>query len=162
VETRLISGYRLRLFRRTKVRWGGIDPHEKALLRGHADYLYGDLYHYTYKDISHHLRAVNSLTQIAAHEKQRRGRQVHVSDLLLRPVWRFWRLYLLSGTVWYGVPGFFAAVTSAVYVFLKYAKLWEHASARPSQPLPQDSPHRPGESLGGRRSSSHRADNLSA
>ncbi|MBI3756473.1 MAG: glycosyltransferase [Deltaproteobacteria bacterium] len=155
-------GHRLRLFRRTKVHWGGVDPHEKALLRGHADFLYGDLYHYTYRDISHHLRTVNSLTEVAAHEKQRRGKQAHVSDLLLRPVWRFLRFYLLSGTVRYGVPGFFAAVTSAVYVFLKYAKLWEHTSARPSQPLPQDSPPRPGESLGRRRSASHGADNLSA
>ncbi len=155
-------GYRLRLFRQAKVRWGGVDPHEKALIRGHADFLYGDLYHYTYRDISHHLDAINSLTEVAAHEKQRRRRQVRVSDLLLRPLWRFLRFYLLSGTVRYGVPGFFAAVTSAVYVFLKYAKLWEHTSARLSQPAPQDSPHRPRESLGGRRSSSHRTDNLSA
>jgi glycosyltransferase involved in cell wall biosynthesis len=137
-------GYRLRLFRRTKVRWGGIDPHEKALLRGHADYLYGDLYHYTYKDISHHLRAVNSLTEIAAHEKQRRGRQVHVSDLLLRPVAL---LALLPAGRHCAVRSSWLFAADFSSVFFKYAKLWEHTSARPSQPLPQDSTST-GESLG--------------
>ena len=66
-------GYRLRLFRKAKVRWGGVDPHEKVLLRGQADRLHGALYHYTYDDISDHLRAINGLTEVSSRELALRG-----------------------------------------------------------------------------------------
>ncbi len=154
--------YRLRLFRKDKVRWGGVNPHEKALLRGHAEHLYGDLYHYTYKDISHHLRALNSLTEVAAQEKQVRGKESRAATLLFRPLWRFLRLYLQRGTAIYGAAGFFVSVTAAFYVFLKYAKLWEYASSSQSESPTQDFASRPGESVGGRRSPSHGIDNISA
>ncbi len=132
-------GYRLRLFRRTKVRWGGVDPHEKVLLRGQADRLAGDLYHYTYENTSNHLRAINNLTDMAVRERAMRGKRTRHTDLLLRPLWRFLRFYVLRGTVAYGVPGFFAGVSAAFYVFLKYAKLWEHTTRQqsPSQHSPR-------------------------
>jgi hypothetical protein len=118
-------GFRLRLFRKAKVRWGGVDPHEKVLLRGQAERLHGPLYHYTYDDISDHLRAINGLTEVSSRELALRGKRTRTFDLLLRPWWRFLRFYVLSGGFRDGIPGFFVAVTSAFYVFLKYAKLWE-------------------------------------
>lgn len=117
---------RLRLFRKTKVRWGGVNPHEKVLLRGQADRLPGNLYHYTYDNITDHLRTINGLTDIAAHELALRGKQASVVDILFRPLWRFLRFYLLSGCIRDGRAGFFVSVTSAFYTFLKYAKLREH------------------------------------
>src|SRR5438477_414102 len=44
--------YRLRLFRRDKVVWGGIDPHEKVILHGRSRRLRGPLLHYTYRDVA--------------------------------------------------------------------------------------------------------------
>jgi glycosyl transferase family 2/lipopolysaccharide kinase (Kdo/WaaP) family protein len=144
-------GFRLRLFRKAKVRWGGVDPHEKVLLRGQADRLRGNLYHYTYDDIHDHLRALNGLTEIASRELALRGKHARLADLLLRPLWRFLRFYVVGGGFREGVPGFFVAVTSAFYVFLKYAKLWErttadHAHAEEAQ----HPPYRPGEEVGWR------------
>ena len=123
--------YRLRLFRRTKVIWGGVNPHEKVLLRGQADRVAGNIYHYTYDDITDHLRTVNDLTDIAAQELARRGVRVHVWDILFRPLWRFVRFYVLSGCMRDGKAGFFVSVTAALYTFLKYAKLWEHTLGKP-------------------------------
>jgi glycosyltransferase involved in cell wall biosynthesis len=151
-------GRRLRLFRKAKVRWGGVDPHEKVLLRGHEDRLHGDLYHYTYQNISDHLRAVNGLTDVAVREQVLRGNRARLADLILRPFWRFLRFYFLRGTVTYRVPGFFVAVTSAFYVFLKYAKLWEQTCSDESSTA-QNSPRRSGESMGGRRSAGIALDN---
>lgn len=151
-------GRRLRLFRKAKVRWGGVDPHEKVLLRGHEDRLHGDLYHYTYKNISDHLRAVNGLTDVAVREQVVRGKRSSLTALIFRPLWRFLRFYFLRGTITYKVPGFFVAVTSAFYVFLKYAKLWEQTCAN-EQSVVQDSPRRPGESLGRGRSAGFKPDN---
>jgi hypothetical protein len=141
-------GYRLRLFRKAKVRWGGINPHEKVLLRGHADRLHGDLYHYTYEDIADHLQALDTLTEVASRELLQRGQRVRTADLLLRPFWRFLRFYLLRGCIREGVPGFFVAVTSAFYVFLKYAKVWEGTTRVQYAAQTQDSPRQPGDAVG--------------
>jgi glycosyltransferase involved in cell wall biosynthesis len=148
-------GLRLRLFRKAKVRWGGVDPHEKVLLQGQADRLRGDLYHYTYDDIHDHLRALNGLTEVASRELALRRKQVRLADLLLRPLWRFLRFYVVKGGFREGVPGFFVAVTSAFYVFLKYAKLWERTTARHLHAEhTQNPPYRSGEELGWRGSTS--------
>lgn len=143
-------GYRLRVFRKAKVRWGGTNPHEKVLLRGHADRLHGALYHYTYEDITDHLQAVNGLTEVASRELLQRGRQVQIADLLLRPLWRFFRFYFIRGCIREGVAGLFVAVTSAFYVFLKYAKVWEGATGRHYASQTQDSPRRPRDAVGWR------------
>jgi|GEM_PF-160377 len=141
-------GYRLRLFRKAKVRWGGVDPHEKVLLRGQADRLRGPLYHYTYDDVSDHLRAINGLTEVSSRELALRGKCTRTSDLLFRPLWRFLRFYVLSGGFRDGVPGLFVAVTSAFYVFLKYAKLWERTAWSQTDAETQHPPRRSGEELG--------------
>ncbi|MGH7964051.1 MAG: glycosyltransferase, partial [Candidatus Binatia bacterium] len=148
-------GYVLRLFRKARVRWGGVDPHEKVLLRGQADQLRGNLYHYTYTDISDHLRSLNSLTETAAHERSLLGRRVGLTDLCLRPLWRFLRMYFLRGCFREGAPGFFVAVTAAFYVFLKYAKLWELSVGD------EDSARRSGTQLGRGRSPGAGADSVS-
>lgn len=132
--------YRLRLFRKHKVRWGGVDPHEKVLLHGRSERLSGNLHHYTYTDISDHLRTVNSLTDISSRELMLRKRQRYLSDVVLRPLWRFLSFYLLRGCIRDGIPGFFVAVTSAFYVFLKYAKLRELASDS-TQRSPRNTSH---------------------
>jgi len=153
-------GYRLRLFRKPKVRWGGVNPHEKVLLRGQADRLQGNLYHYTYEDIGDHLQTLNSLTEVAAREMARRGKRARLSHLSLHPVWRFLRFYLLRGGIRDGVPGLFVAVTSAFYVLLKYAKLWEHTIHLHDQGQAQNSPRGPREALGRRREPSTGVDDL--
>ncbi len=121
-------GYRLRFFRKHKVRWGGVDPHEKVLLNGRSEHLSGSLHHYTYIDISDHLHTVNSLTDISSRELRQRQRRRYLSDVLLRPLWRFLDFYFLRGCIREGLPGLFVAATSAFYVFLKYAKLREQTS----------------------------------
>ena len=128
-------GYRLRLFRQHKVKWGGVNPHEKVLLHGHSERLSGNLHHYTYIDISDHLRTINNLTDVSSYEMVLQKRQRHLIAILFRPLWRFLDFYFLRGCIRDGLPGLFVSATAAFYVFLKYAKLWEQASHSP-----QDSP----------------------
>lgn len=121
-------GYRLRMFRKSKTRVEGPNPHEKVFLDGCANYLHHDIHHYTYGDISDHLRRMNSFTDWVPKNPRIKRRGCSLSALLCRPAWRFLRLYVVQGCVWYGVAGFFMSVTAGVYVFLKYAKLREHLS----------------------------------
>ena len=115
--------YRLRLFRRTKARWGGVNPHEKVLIEGHTRRLSGSLLHFTYADVSQHLVTVNRLTDISAVEELKRGRVGEATsgaprvEVLSLPARR-----PRDPRGW---PGFFVAATAGFYVFLKYAKALE-------------------------------------
>ncbi len=116
---------KLRLFRRSRGRWGGVDPHDHVHVEGRVARLHGDLLHYSYRSIADHLRTIDSFTTIAAREKLAQGRSAGVTDLALRPIGKFLRMYVAKAGFRDGVPGFVVSVTGAYYVFLKYAKLWE-------------------------------------
>lgn len=113
--------YRLRLFRRTKAKWGGVNPHEKVLIAGRSRRLAGSLLHFTYADISQHLLTVNRLTDISAMETAKR-RGSSWLRLVARPAWRFFRSLFIDRGIMEGWPGLFVAATAGFYVFLKYAK----------------------------------------
>jgi glycosyltransferase involved in cell wall biosynthesis len=117
--------YRLRLFRRDRVAWGGVDPHEKVILHGRSARLRAPLLHYTYRDVADHVATINGFTGVAARELLLRGRRASLADLILRPLWRFLRFYVLRLGFTEGLAGLFVAQSAAFYVFAKYAKLWE-------------------------------------
>src|SRR5512140_1703678 len=121
--------YRLRLFRRDKVVWGGIDPHEKVVLNGRSRRLRGPLLHYTYRDVGDHVATINGFSGVAARELLLRGRETTWPDLVLRPLWRFFRFYVLRRGFTQGLAGLFVAQSAAFYVFARYAKLWEAVDA---------------------------------
>ena len=116
---------KVRLFRRSRGRWGGVDPHDHVHVEGRVVRLEGDLLHYSYRSISDHLRTIDSFTSIAAREKYAAGRRAGLLDLTLRPFGKFLRMYALKLGFLDGRAGFVVAVTGAFYVFLKYAKLWD-------------------------------------
>ena len=117
--------YGVRLFRREKAVWGGMDPHERILVSGKIRRLKNPLYHFSYRDIDDHVRRINRFTSIAAEGLWQEGRRWKWSDILLRPAFRFFRFYVLKRGFTEGFPGFFVAATAAVYVFMRYAKLRE-------------------------------------
>lgn len=117
--------YKVRLFRKDKGRWGGINPHDAVMVKGKVKYLKGDITHYPYNDISHHVDTINNFTTISAKEYLKLGKKASVWNMIARPFGTFFKKYFLKQGFKDGIPGFFIAVSSAYYVFLKYAKLWE-------------------------------------
>jgi hypothetical protein len=81
--------------------------------------------HHTYRNIADHLATINSFTGVAARELELRGQQATLGDMLLRPLWRFVRFYIMRRGFLEGLAGLFVAQSAAFYVFAKYAKLWE-------------------------------------
>jgi len=116
---------KLRLVRRGKAIWKGINPHDHLYVEGSVGRLTGDLHHYTYRDIAHHLETINQYTTVAAREMRARGQGHAVAHMLLNPIARFLKMYLLRLGFLDGLPGLVVAGMSSYYVFLKYAKLWE-------------------------------------
>ncbi len=117
--------WQLRVFRRSRGRWAGSNPHGRVQLRGRSERLAGDLEHYSYVDLADQIARVQEYSRVEAQELQRRGRRARVSDLCLRPPARFLRAYVLKAGFLDGMPGFLIAALTAFHVLLKYAKLWE-------------------------------------
>ena len=117
--------FRLRLCRREKTKWGGNDPHEKAIIEGESRKLKGELYHYTYGDISHQVRTLNSYSQQAADTMFKNGKRANIIKIFTNPAVRFVKFYFLRKGFLEGFPGLIVAFLEGYYVFLKYVKLWE-------------------------------------
>ena len=121
---------KLRLFRKSRARWGGTNPHDRVQTEGKVVDLRGELYHFSYRDISDHVRTINFFTDIAAEEKIRRRARFAFLRMLIQPPCSFFKSYVLKRGFREGVAGFIVAVMGMFYVFLKYAKLWERTAVR--------------------------------
>jgi glycosyltransferase involved in cell wall biosynthesis len=150
---------KLRLVRRGRARWEGIDPHDSLQVEGRVERLQGELEHLSYRDLSDHLRKLDLFTWVAAREKRARSVGLPVLRMLIHPPARFIKMYLLRGGWKDGVPGMIAAGMGTFYAFLKYAKLWELGEAErrlrgssaaldPSIPAPPAAPS-PARSIAG-------------
>jgi glycosyltransferase involved in cell wall biosynthesis len=117
--------YNVRLFRRDRAVWGGFEPHNKIIVDGKIRRLRNPLHHFSYRNIEDHLERINRYTSISALELRQHNQRWRLADALLRPAVRFFRSYVLKRGFMDGFAGFYIAVSAAVYVFLKYAKLWE-------------------------------------
>ncbi len=117
--------WQLRVFRRSRGRWGGLDPHDRVELDGPVERLRGRLLHWNYRNLSDHIRTMDSFSSRMAASLEASGKRFRLRDLLLRPVARFLKSYLLRQGFRRGIPGFIVSIAGAYYVFMKYAKLWE-------------------------------------
>ena len=117
--------YRLRFFQRKFTHWGGVNPHEKALVDGKVKKIKGFIYHYTYRDMNHQVQALQKHAQIAAESLYRQSCKARVFNLLLNPAFRFFKFYILKRGFLEGLPGLTVAVLESYYTYLKYLTLWQ-------------------------------------
>lgn len=117
---------KLRLFDRRRATWGGQNPHDKIIPEEGVSiaYVSGDLLHYSYTSIRQHLNQMNFFTDIASEEMKQKGKRVSILGLIVKPPFRFFRMYLLQLGFLDGFEGFCIATLSAYAVFAKYAKLY--------------------------------------
>ena len=119
--------WKLRLYRRSRGRWAGRDPHGRIEVEGPVASLEGELLHYSYRDLADQIARIQFFSDQAADALFREGAVFRIHRLVLRPPARFLRSYVLRRGFLDGMPGFIIAVASAFSVFLKYAKLWERS-----------------------------------
>ncbi len=114
-----------RLFNKHNAKFSGSDVHEELLVNGTTGRLKSDLEHYTDPNIKHYFEKFNNYTTLAAEELGKRGKNFRLTDILIRPLFIFFKMYFLKGGFLDGIQGFILAVFSSAYVFTKYCKLWE-------------------------------------
>lgn len=117
--------YRLRFCRRSATTWGGEDPHEKASVTGTTQRCRGELFHYSFADLTDYARRLNTLASNAATTMQRKGVRHSSLNIIFRPLARFFKFYITKRGFREGVAGLVVALIEAYGVLLKYSKLWE-------------------------------------
>lgn len=126
--------YQLRVYDRRRARWTGRYVHESVKADGPVVDLRGEILHYAYRDLAHHLQTMDRYTTLAARQMFEDGRRAGWLDLAMHPPAAFLRNYVLRGGVRDGVPGLIVSAMNARYVGLKFAKLWELCSPSTSTP----------------------------
>jgi glycosyltransferase involved in cell wall biosynthesis len=123
--------YKIRLFRRSKACWGGRDPHDRIIMDKDTAKrkLKGNIIHYTYKDLSHQIKTIDRFSDASSGALLSEGKTFCLCNLLFRPLIKFIETYIVKLGFLDGLAGFIIAVSSAYYVFVKYAKMWEKRNA---------------------------------
>lgn len=114
-----------RLFDKNEVKFNENHVHENLIVKGNVGELNNDINHYTDPTIDHYFFKFNRYTTLAADELFDKGKPFLISDIILRPVFIFIKMFIIKMGFLDGVHGFILAVFSSAYVFTKYCKLWE-------------------------------------
>jgi glycosyltransferase involved in cell wall biosynthesis len=121
--------WQLRLFRRGRGRFVERAVHESVEVAGSVGRLEGPLIHRSYRDVADFLARADRYSTLAAEEWRRSGRPARTSDMVLRPLGRFFSMYVLQLGVLDGARGFLLASLYAYYVLIRSVKAWERQKA---------------------------------
>lgn len=121
----LYPDYQIRLFKRGKGCFKAQRVHESIRVDGRIERLKQPLDHYSYQRLGDVIARLDRYTDLAALDLRDRKRPFRVSALVIRPLGRFLRNYVLKQGFRDGIPGLIMAVSYAYSVFAREAKLWE-------------------------------------
>ncbi len=114
---------KLRLFDRRKGSWGGQNPHDKVAMQPGimAQWIKGDLLHYSYYSVAEHYERAKKYAQIAALARQQQGKRSWWVQVFLSPLAKFIRNYVIKRGFLDGKAGLTIAWISALETYWKYA-----------------------------------------
>jgi len=118
---------KLRLFRRSKGQWTGLNPHDEFRFRQKTTlgHLNGDLLHYSFDSKADLIRQTEKFARLSASSYFEEKKNLFPAIRFLSPAFRFVRDYFLKGGIWVGKTGWLVAWTNAKGTFLKYKYLQE-------------------------------------
>ena len=112
-----------RLWRRGRARWSDVQVHETLKADGPVGRLRHDLLHYTAETINHQIAKTVRYADDFVRHCAEQGKTATFLDLLVRPLWRFWRAYLFKLGFLDGWQGCYIAWMTAFYTATRYAKV---------------------------------------
>lgn len=117
--------YLVRLWRNGKGMYEDLDVHADVMVDGKIGKIHEYFLHNSYRSLDHHLEKLGRYTSWSANDLDRSGRKASWVNLTLRPLWRFFRMFILRHGFLDGKHGFVLCMFAGFNVFLKYARLWE-------------------------------------
>lgn len=145
--------YYLRLFDKRKGAIDDIPIHAAPKVSGRIARLKAPLYHYGETDIHTKVEKINAYSTGLVADKLKKQRWGIPLIMLFYPPLFFIRSYVFKRNFLNGWAGFINSAIAAFYVFLKYAKLYEHHQFAKygTRLLPEDAPPLPEEKLRGEK-----------
>jgi glycosyltransferase involved in cell wall biosynthesis len=115
--------HQTRLWRRGAAEWGGVDPHDKLLVRGAVGRLRHDLLHYNAETFDQQIAKISRYSEDFLRDAVAHRRGASWFDLAVRPAWRFARSYFFRLGFLDGWQGGYIAWMTAFYTATRYAKI---------------------------------------
>lgn len=117
--------YQLRLFRSDAGAFNEKSVHESVVVEGRVGVFSSPLEHYSYDSLFDFFQRQVKYARLSAEDLFSRGAQPGIADFVIRPLWRFFKSYVLKMGLRDGVNGLWVSAGSAYYVFMRAAFLWE-------------------------------------
>ncbi len=116
---------KIRLWKKTKGKWGGINPHDSVILDNSVKvkHLIGNLNHFSYNTIDEHIKQTNKFTTIAANVLFEKGKKASILKIWGKTFFSFFKNFVLKLAFLDGFYGLVIAHTNTYATFLKYSKL---------------------------------------
>jgi glycosyltransferase involved in cell wall biosynthesis len=121
---------KLRLFRREKAKWAGSPEHDFIALEGAKVRLSGDLHHYSFPSMRRYVEKINTFSDVFLARQKAEGRRWSLFANVTRPLWRFFRAYVLRRGFMDGFPGLWIAVSTAYFAFVRYSRKYEDEAGK--------------------------------
>lgn len=116
----------MRLFKRELGRYRGPSDHgEVHISTGKMGRMRHRFDHYSMWDYDEYFRKFHRYTTFQAQQWHDEGLSTSYFKLLVRPMFRFFREWILQGAILDGKVGIQTAWMAAMYCFMKQARLWE-------------------------------------
>ena len=112
----------LRLVKREGAYYMG-EVHEKLQCQGSVGKLKNKMLHYTYKDLHSYLTKKERYAWFQAKQQYAKGKRATWMHLWFKPMFRFFKSYIIKGGYRDGIPGRTVAGVNAYGVFQRYVKL---------------------------------------
>ena len=118
---------KLRLWDKSKGKWGGLNPHDKFIMnsRSRTKKLKGHLLHYSFYSIDDHIHKMDKLSSISAQTYHKKGKKAGWIKIIMSPLFSFVKGYFFKAGFLSGYYGFVIAIIDAHFAFIKYIKLKE-------------------------------------
>jgi glycosyltransferase involved in cell wall biosynthesis len=114
----------VRLFDRRRGGWSGEEIHENTRVAGSIGRLHGHLEHFSYRSLGDHQQRMARYADLMAAALYARGKRCGLAPVLVNPLWRFVRGYLLRLGFLDGWRGLVFALIESGYVRRKYLGLY--------------------------------------
>ena len=99
--------------------------HETFISPFPQETLKGKLFHYTYDNWTQYFNKFNKYTSVAAEKYYEQGKYCSFwKDIILRPQWAFFKIYILQKGFLDGKIGFILSLYHYMYTVTKYVKLY--------------------------------------
>lgn len=112
----------LRLVKRNGAQFSG-NVHEKLSCLGKVGRLKNHVLHFTYKGLQNYIRKKESYAWFQAERLHEKGKKATYAHFMFKPLFRFFKSYLVKGGFRDGIPGLAVSALNAYGVFSRYVKM---------------------------------------